>query len=265
VAASAAPPGVPITPLASRTRGIMIDSMDMQSPRAKRSADLELEKFKMEKELEGKIQELNDQLRKDQGALTTVVKAAQQRETELQAELAGANKSLKELETTIRVLQIRQKSELTRVNDEHAARLQRAQAATADAAQNSAAEGTIATLEEEISALQLRASVVAKEVDEQQLVFNKMQQNFNRADSQCAVATDRCTAMEVTLLEVQQESDTMFATLKSELEAADAMLKVRLVSCVVSRVLSFHRFAVCVVLLCGRSNPTAMRCEKNLI
>jgi predicted nucleic acid-binding Zn-ribbon protein len=52
-------------------------------------------------------------------ALGAVVKTAERRETELQAELEGANKSLKELENTIRVLQIRHETEVSKLKDEH--------------------------------------------------------------------------------------------------------------------------------------------------
>lgn len=222
----AAPPEMPVTPVAKRTRGITVAESDVLSPRAKRSADVELEKFKLEKESEAKIQELKAQLEQDQIALTNVVKAAEQRETELQAELSGANKSLKELETTIRVLQIRQETEITRLKDEHMLRLQKAQAAAADAARDSAAEAQIAALEEELVAQGAHASSVNKQLDESHLTISRLQQDLNRAEGKSTVLSERCTQLETELKEAKEHANDISSTLTSDLEAVNIMLEV---------------------------------------
>eukprot|EP00036_Acanthoecidae_sp_10tr_P014128 CAMPEP_0206294754 /NCGR_PEP_ID=MMETSP0106_2-20121207/4819_1 /ASSEMBLY_ACC=CAM_ASM_000206 /TAXON_ID=81532 /ORGANISM="Acanthoeca-like sp., Strain 10tr" /LENGTH=1315 /DNA_ID=CAMNT_0053725397 /DNA_START=71 /DNA_END=4018 /DNA_ORIENTATION=+ len=218
--------GVPSTPVSGRGRVRAFAENVADSPRAKRNADVELEKFRMEKELENKIKNLTDQLSRDKVALATIAKAAERRETELQAELTGANKSLKELENTIRVLQMRHETEVSRMKDAHMMRLERAQAMAADAESGNSA--IVAALEEELNAQRTRASEVATEAAEQQMVLNKLQQELHKAEGQCTMLRDRCSAAEDAAVTAQQEADAMSMSLTTELGAAnDAMAKLR--------------------------------------
>eukprot|EP00040_Diaphanoeca_grandis_P021406 m.114042 g.114042 ORF g.114042 m.114042 type:complete len:1372 (+) comp28322_c0_seq1:106-4221(+) len=121
-----APGAFPATPVARRTRSKAVTTPMMpETPRAKRSRELELENFKMEKEHQVEIEALKEALVIDQKLTEETIKAGRSRELELCGELDGAVARLNELENSLKVLRVRHKMELTRLQEEQMKRLEK--------------------------------------------------------------------------------------------------------------------------------------------
>lgn len=192
-----------MTPISTRTRS-RLDPLIEGSPRVRHNNQVELEKFKMQKDLEEKISSLKIELKKKEEAGRAFMKLAQKREAEVTSEIAALTKSLSESEHVIKAQQMRANMEMAKLKDEHMERV--------GAINKSSEEAGALTLE--ISALRLENEKAVASRDEVEAQFRKTQQEKVSLESKTDLMTTQIALLEASHAEAVER-------LQNELEVAE--------------------------------------------
>ena len=172
------------TPVANRTRSRIFGTPGVETPRAKRAREVELEKFKVQKELEEKIAALTDKSSADQKIAEGIMRTARERELELCAERDAATSSLIDLENTLKVSQMRHQMEITRVQEGHMKSLEKYDSAATDKENSSRLQAQFDHVSSELTTSRTENADLKKEQMNFEVAKNKLQQDYTRAESQ---------------------------------------------------------------------------------
>ena len=192
-----------MTPVTTRTRS-RLDPLAEGSPRVRHNNQVELEKFKMQKQLEEKISTLKAELKKKEQAGRDLMRLAQQRETEVASEIAALTKSLSESEHVIKSQQMRANMEMVKLKDEHMERV--------GAMNKSTEEAGALTLE--ISALRMENEKAVASRDEAEAQSRKTQQDKVALESKAEALASQMALLETSHAEAVER-------LQNELEVAE--------------------------------------------
>eukprot|EP00041_Stephanoeca_diplocostata_P030020 m.898505 g.898505 ORF g.898505 m.898505 type:complete len:1335 (-) comp23674_c0_seq8:177-4181(-) len=212
------PQAAPSTPrggIACTPRGKILlagEGMSIDSPRAKRNANIELEKFKLQKELEGKLAVLTEQYTREKAVTDSLVAAAQQREAELMAELKGATRSIADFENTIRILQMRHDVEITKLQNDHSEFVKKFGKASSGL---EVVNAELATARAELATLRTARA-------EDLMAGSKRQQELLSLQEKVHTCTERAKTAEARVTEIQETSAAALQAKSDEITAATA-------------------------------------------
>lgn len=207
--------GTPRAAIANTPCGKLLlggEGMSVDSPRAKRNANIELEKFRLQKELEGKLAVLTEQYTREKAVTDSLVAAAQQREAELTAELKGATRSIADFESTIRILQMRHDVEITKLQNDHSEFVKQFGKTTSGL---EVVNAELATARAELATLRTARA-------EDLMASSKRQQELLSLQEKVQAYTDRATAAEARAADVEASTATALQAKDNAVAAAEA-------------------------------------------
>lgn len=203
--------GAPCTPVRRLQQQDAVGSPG--SPRARRTRQLELQLFKQEKAAEEKLSTLRKQLSQEMEDKTALKKGFEQRTSQLQAELAAAEQSIKELEQALSSLQLTTSTEiatLKRERDEQQREAQaRASTSTSSAEMIEGLNRVISRLEHDLNSAQASYEQLSEDGAARESQQRHLRQMVTKYEHQLKSSQDKVT-------ELEQQHAAEVARLKSE-------------------------------------------------
>lgn len=178
-----------MTPVAKRTRSTLArQSPAFGTPRGRRNENLELEKFKLQKEWEAKLAAAQAALAVEQGEKAREAKQAAQVVMELTAELEGARKCVAELESAMAAMKMRSNIAQAQMHESHMQRITQItsprKGGGGSSAGGEAEMAKAAALALEIDAMTAKGEAMAAELEQAEVAQRQLRQQVASLEHQ---------------------------------------------------------------------------------